>query len=42
MKSILAVDDDLWVLETLTDALTTKGYPSDGVRMLRLVPERTA
>ena len=26
MKSILAVDDDRWILETLTDALTTKGY----------------
>ena len=26
MKSILAVDDDRWVLETLRDALTIKGY----------------
>jgi DNA-binding response OmpR family regulator len=26
MKSILAVDDDRWILETLTDALATKGY----------------
>ncbi len=26
MKSILAVDDDHWILETLTDALTFKGY----------------
>jgi len=26
MKTILAIDDDHWVLETLRDALTTHGY----------------
>ena len=26
MKTILSVDDDPWVLETLKDALTPRGY----------------
>lgn len=45
MKTILSIDDDKWVLETLKDALTPNGYrvltadqPDEALRMLKDTP----
>jgi two-component system response regulator TrcR len=45
MKTILAIDDDKWVLETLKDALTIRGYEvltaasgDEGLRLFKNSP----
>jgi DNA-binding response OmpR family regulator len=45
MKTILSIDDDKWVLETMKDALTIKGYqvlvadhPDEAMRILKETP----
>lgn len=45
MKTILSIDDDKWVLETMKDALSIKGYqvlvadnPDEALRMLQETP----